>query len=150
MLPIAHVLLALTLFGVLVFGGALQADQPLGLEVFTTATLSIGGKDDHRLQGANVSIHVVDGLEQFESSISQDLPANANAAKAESLRRIGDLNEARIGLAKDAAIGLAKAVQFGIDRYPAIVFNGTSVVYGVTDLVDAVARYGAWREVQAR
>jgi len=52
--------------------------------------------------------------------------------------------------AKDAAIGLAKAMQYGVDRYPAIVVNGTAVVYGVTDLVDAAARYETWRRGQSR
>ena len=52
--------------------------------------------------------------------------------------------------AKDAAIGLAKAVQYGVDRYPAVVVNGTAVVYGVTDLVEAVARYQAWREARSQ
>jgi integrating conjugative element protein (TIGR03757 family) len=52
--------------------------------------------------------------------------------------------------AKNAAIGLAKAVQYGVDRYPAVVVNGTVVVYGVTDLVDAAARYEAWRRGQSR
>ena len=52
--------------------------------------------------------------------------------------------------AKDAALGLAKAVQYGVDHYPAIVFNGTAVVYGVTDLVEAVQRYDTWHEAQAR
>ena len=150
MLAIAHALFALTLFGALVFGSALKADQPLSLEVFTTATLPIGGKDDRRLQGVTISIYAVDGLEQFETILSQGLPADAETAKAQALRRIDELNEARIGLAKDAAIGLAKAVQYGIDRYPAIVFNGTAVVYGVTDLVVAVARYDVWRKDQAR
>ena len=52
--------------------------------------------------------------------------------------------------AKNAAIGLAKAVQYGIDRYPAIVFDGRVVVYGVTDLVEALDRYKAWRWEPAR
>ena len=51
---------------------------------------------------------------------------------------------------KHAALGLARAVQYGVDRYPAIVFNATAVVYGVTGLVEAVQRYDAWRGAQAR
>ena len=44
-----------------------------------------------------------------------------------------------------AAMGLAKAVQYGVDRYPAIVFDGQMVVYGVTDLEAALQYYRAWR-----
>ncbi len=47
---------------------------------------------------------------------------------------------------KNAALGLAKAKQYGLDRYPAIVFDGRAVVYGVRDLGEALARYRQWRE----
>ena len=33
-----------------------------------------------------------------------------------------------------AAMGLAKAMQYGIDQYPAIVFDGDLAIYGVTDI----------------
>lgn len=150
MLAISHALVALTLFGPLLFSAALQAGEPLTLEVFTAAAFPVSGLDDHRLQGASVTVYAVDGLEQFESTLSQNLPAAADAAKVEALRRIGELNDARMAPAKDAAIGLSKAVQYGVDRYPAVVVNGTAVVYGVTDLVEAAARYEAWREARSQ
>ena len=152
MLAISHVLVApaLMLFGPLLFSAALQAGEPLTLEVFTTAEFPISGHEDRRLLGATVTVYAVDGLEQFESALSQDLPADAEAAKAEALRRVGEVSDVRMAPAKDAAIGLAKAVQYGIDRYPAIVFNETAVVYGLTDVGDALERYEAWREAQLR
>jgi integrating conjugative element protein (TIGR03757 family) len=42
------------------------------------------------------------------------------------------------------------ALHYGVDRIPAIVIDGTAVVYGVTDLVDAVQRYDAWRTAPSR
>jgi integrating conjugative element protein (TIGR03757 family) len=47
---------------------------------------------------------------------------------------------------QQAAIGLAKAVQYGVDRYPAMVFDGGAVIYGVTDIHQALLRYRQWRE----
>ena len=145
-----HALLGLALFGPSLLSGPVQAAEPLRIEVFTTPGFPILGKDDGRLQGATVTVCVVDGLEQFESALSEGLPNDAQAAKAEALRRIGELNGARVAPAKESAMGLAKASQYGLDRYPAIVFDGTAVVYGVTDLVDAVARYDSWHEAQSR
>jgi integrating conjugative element protein (TIGR03757 family) len=149
MLAISHALVALTLFGTLLVSAALQAGEPLTLEVFTAAEFPVRGQDYRRLQGATVTVNAVDGLEQFESTLAQNLPANADAAKTEALRRIGELDDARMVTAKDAAIGLAEAVQCGVDRYPAIVVIGTAVDYGVTDMVEAVARYEAWSRGQS-
>jgi len=37
-----------------------------------------------------------------------------------------------------------------VDRYPAIVFDGQAVVYGVTDVETALAHYQKWRQEGAR
>ena len=150
MLALPHALLGLALFGPSLLSGAVQAAEPLSIEVFTTADFLIVGKNDSRLQGATVTVYFVDGLERFEAVLSQDLPADADVAKTVGFRRIGELNEAEIAPAKNAAIGLAKAVQRGIDRYPAIAFDGKAVAYGVTDLLEALDRYEAWQREQAR
>jgi len=144
-----HALLGLALFGPPLHSGAVQVAEPLSIEAFTTPEFPISGKGDRRLLGETVTVHLVDGLEQFESALSEGLPNDAEAAKAEALRRIGELNETGIAPPKNAAIGLAKAVEYGVDRYPAIVFEGRAVIYGVTDLVEALDRYDAWQREQA-
>lgn len=150
MLPLSHALVGLTLFRTLVFGVPAWADDELSVEVFTTNERTIVGADHERLYAATVQTYGVDSLERFEAGLSEGLPSDPEAAKAEGLHRIQQLDDAGMAPAKNAAIGLAKAVQLGVDRYPAIVFDERAVVYGVTDLVDAVARYEAWREDQSR
>jgi integrating conjugative element protein (TIGR03757 family) len=150
MLVPSQALVRFVLMGALLFSGPVAAGEFLNVDVFTAVELPISGKADPRLRAATVTVYAVDGLTQFESALSHDLPTDADAAKPEALRRIGALTESRIALAKNAAMGLARAVQFGVDRYPAIVFNGTAVVFGVTDLAEAVQRYDAWREAQSR
>ena len=49
------------------------------------------------------------------------------------------------GELENAAIGLVKAMQYGLDRYPAIVFDGQFVVYGMTDRVAATHCIGNGR-----
>ncbi|MCP4040978.1 MAG: DUF1525 domain-containing protein, partial [Gammaproteobacteria bacterium] len=39
----------------------------------------------------------------------------------------------------------AKAMQYGVDRIPAIVFDGKVVVYGMTNLKAALDHYRTWR-----
>jgi hypothetical protein len=61
MLAISHALIALTLFGPLLFSNGLQAGEPLTLEVFTAAEFPVSGQDDRRLRGATVTVYAVDG-----------------------------------------------------------------------------------------
>ena len=150
MLAISHALVGLMLFGPFTFGAPVWAGNALVLEVFTTIERSATGEEDEGLRTANVTTYAVDGLERFESGLSEGLPQDPAAAKAEALRRVQQLDDTRMAPAKNTAIGLAKAVQYGVDRYPAIVFDGRAVVYGVTDLVEALDRYEAWQQEQAR
>jgi integrating conjugative element protein (TIGR03757 family) len=147
---LSHALFGLTLFGSFLISSTPQAGTQLSIEVFTTTEFPISGKDDLRLQGARVTEYFVDGLKHVESTLSESLPNDAETAKAEALRRIEQLDGAHMVPAKSAAIGLAKAVHYGVDRYPAIVLDVRAVVYGVTDLVEAIDRYEAWQREQAR
>ncbi|MCA9233338.1 MAG: TIGR03757 family integrating conjugative element protein [Planctomycetales bacterium] len=145
----SHVLLGLMLWPLLPFD-CVQAAVPLNIEVFTSSEFSLTNQDERRLQGTSMALYFVDGLEQIETTLSQDLPVQPERAKKEALHRIQQLDDDRMGPAKNAAIGLARAVQHGVDRYPAIVFDQRAVVYGVTDLVEALDRYDAWQREQAR
>ena len=148
MLALSHALVGLALFGPLAFSAPVWAGDALVIEVFTTSEQRVVGAEHERLKTATITIYAVDGLERFESGLSEGLPGDPEAAKAEALRRIQRLDDARMAPAKNAALGLAKAVQYGVDRYPAIVFDGQAVVFGVTDLVEALDRYAAWQREQ--
>ncbi len=150
MLALSNGLIGLALFGPLIFGAPVRAGSAQLIEIFNTSERSITGVENERLRSFNITSYSIDGVERFESRLSEGLPADLEAAKTEGLLRIQQLDDACMAPAKNAAFGLAKAVQLGVDRYPAIVFDGQAVVYGVTDLVDAVARYEAWREDQSR
>lgn len=150
MLALSNALVALALFGPLAFSVPVWAGDALVIEVFTTSEQPVVGGEHERLRIATNTIYAVDGLERFESGLSEGLPADPNTAKAEALRRFQHLDDTSMAPAKNAAFGLAKAVQYGVDRYPAIVFEGRAVVYGVTDLVEALNRYEAWQREQTR
>jgi integrating conjugative element protein (TIGR03757 family) len=124
--------------------------EPHGIEVFTVSDQPTRGGDALRSRPVEIRVYEVDGLGHLESVLSKDLPHDADAAKLEALRRIGELDDGQITSGREAADGLAKALQYGVDRYPAIVINGSAVIYGVSDLVEALQRYEAWREAQSR
>jgi integrating conjugative element protein (TIGR03757 family) len=143
-------LVGFLLIGPLLISSPQLAAEPDYVDVFTEREHPIRGADHSRLKSARVQIYEVDGLRRFEAALSEGLPGDPDAAKAEALRRIGALNEAQNATAQNAANGLAMALHYGVDRIPAIVIDGTAVVYGVTDLVDAVQRYDTWRAAPSR
>ncbi|MCB1862541.1 MAG: TIGR03757 family integrating conjugative element protein [Gammaproteobacteria bacterium] len=87
----------------------------------------------------------LDGIQQFEAQLSSNLPTNPDQSKQIALQRIQQLDEREMPAIQDAAVGLAKAMQTGVDRTPAILFDGEAVVYGLTDLGVALDHYRTWR-----
>lgn len=150
MLALPHALFGLMLLVPMFIGEPVWAGDAMSIEVFTSSEWAVSSADRERLRTATVAIYAVDGLERFQSALSEGLPADPKEAKAVAFRRIQQLDDAHMAPAKNAAIGLAKAVQYGVDRYPAIVFDERTVVYGVTDLVEVLDRYDAWQREQAR
>jgi len=96
------------------------------------------------------TVYELDGIERFQASLSRDLPRDPEAAKRSALTRIGHLDAGQMASERRAAMGLAKATQYGLERYPAIVFDGRVVVYGVTRLADALDHYRQWKEASTR
>ena len=119
---------------------------PRSIDVFTTDEFPIQrqGFVRHTPPAAitRLTVHRVDGLEALAHVLSQGLPADAERAQAVVLARM-HFDVARVGrLAEAGADALSLAIRYRIDRYPAIVFDdGESVIYGVTDVVDAIAIY---------
>lgn len=95
--------------------------------------------------GSRASIHyfTIDAQARLDEALSKDLPADPEQARAIALKRIQALD--RPGLAQELSEsfeGLLLAQRYSINRYPAVVFDeGKSVVYGVTDLREAVRLY---------
>ena len=122
--------------------GVVSADGKPLVEVFTASNIPI--ISNH--QGERIELYEIDGIRRFEEDISQDLSEDANTAKRQAIDRVTQLDEEQKQQVQRSAIGLTKAMQYGINRYPAVVFNGESVVYGVTNLTEPIHRYRQWRE----
>ena len=148
--------LGIFLFAVLMLIENAQAEsavsaQPRLIEIFMSSAYLIIGRQEQQA-GADIAFnyYVIDGIHQIESNLSQDLPADLEAAKSLAFKRIEHLGEDAKSRMQQSATGLAKALQYGINRYPAIVFDGVTVVYGVTDIHIALCHYQQWREGQVR
>lgn len=134
-------------------GGVAQAAQnragnPHLVEVFTASDSPITRDADlPRLTSGTIDIqfYELDGIHRIEAKLSQGLTSDPEQSKRVVLQRFQQLQEEDRAQMQRAAMGLAKVAQYGIDRYPAIVFDGEVAIYGVTDIGEAVHRYQQWQ-----
>lgn len=140
-------------------GGTAQATQlaagrPHLVEVFTTTESPVTGESAFNLQpdSTEMEFHIyeLDGIQRIEAKLSDGLTADPEQSKQVVLRRFQQLHEEDRARMQRAAMGLAKAMQYGINRYPAIVFDGEVAIYGVSDIGEALHRYQEWREGRTR
>jgi len=135
------------IFFVHLLGEHAAADAIQHIEVFTSTEQAIVQMEEQdsgdQLSNVDVRTYAIDGMKMLEDMLSFNLPTDPQRSKQLALKRLNEIDEATKSEARSAAIGLTKAMQYGIDRYPAIVFNSEGVVYGVTDMTVALEYYQA-------
>jgi integrating conjugative element protein (TIGR03757 family) len=123
--------------------------RPSLIEVFDTADSRTNGEVTLQLQtdcqGIVLQRYELNWIQLVEAELSYDLKADSEQSKRLVLQRIQALGHQTRTRMQRSAVSLAKAMQYGIDRFPAIVFDGQAVVYGVTDLSVALAQYQVWQ-----
>lgn len=129
----------LFLFGTLSSPATLAAGMeagPSSIEVFTLSDISIDAA------GHDATLYEIDGLDALERHLNEGLPIDPEAARRLALARINQITDDLQPIAEQAAEGLDRAYRYGLTKVPAVVFDaGHSVVYGVTDLDQAVSFY---------
>jgi len=137
------------LAGNVVHAAELATVTPQVIEIFTTTDSSVAGEaaisqhPDYRK--TELQIYELDGIQRIERQLSEGLTADPEQSKRVVLQRFQKLQEEDRAQMQRAAMGLAKAMQYGIDRYSAIVFDGEVAIYGVTDIDEALHRYQQWQ-----
>jgi len=121
------------------------------VEVFTATADEIVNQrviwsNEHRIENIDLQVYKLNGIQLVEEELSNGLTADPEWSKRKILQHIQILDGHSRMRMQHSAIGLSKAIQYGVDRVPAIVFDGQAVVYGVTDMRAAFARYEAWRK----
>lgn len=117
------------------------------VEAIHSDAFPLTGADDLAGQGIEVKTYNLDDGKRLTATLANGLPPDQEQAKAALERRFKEQGmEAVQKHFTQAFQGQILGVQYGISRYPAIVFDqGRAVVYGVTDLNRAVAIYRDWR-----
>lgn len=119
-----------------------EPDEPV-IEAFVAGDARAPAKT------GGATVYVIDGIHRLQAGLSRDLPGDPQAAREIVLRRFGQMETAQGLQLENAAQGLARAMCYGIDRYPAVVFDGRAVVYGVPDIDAARRIWRRWTKVQA-
>jgi len=98
----------------------------------------------------NTTVYNIERIAHLQQALSKDLPSDPEKAKQLVLARFQRIDTQLSHELENAANGLVQAMQYGIDRYPAIVFDGKAVVYGITDIRAAGQVYRQWQAGEAR
>ncbi|MCP5348400.1 MAG: TIGR03757 family integrating conjugative element protein [Pseudomonadales bacterium] len=113
------------------------------IEVFTDSRIQVVSGND------NTTVYVIDRINRLQQELSEDLPVDSESAKKLVLQRYQRMDMQLSTELEKAANGLVQAMQYGIDRYPAVVFDGQAVVYGITDINAAIRLYQRWQTESA-
>ena len=109
------------------------------VEVFTDH----GHPVAHTEAFADVTVYQLDGLALAKDQLSEGLPSDPEEASRIAAQRLDAQPNLNVEMMR-AGQGLTLAhLQYRLDRYPAIVFDGATVIYGVTDLALAYRLYEA-------
>ena len=121
-------------------------DKPV-IEAIVSDADRLTGLANLRQQGYDVKLYNLDAPKHLIASLSQNLPVNPEAAKRTLEQRMQQYGRQALQQQLMAEYqGLSVAIQYQIDRYPAVLFDrGKAVVYGVTDLQQALGWYRQWQ-----
>ena len=139
----AYFIISMVLTGTLSVPATAGEAAP-AIEVFTDSKFQVVSFSD------NTTVYVMDRINQLQQALSEDLPIEPENAKRLVLSRFQRMDAQLSSELENAARGLVQAMQYGIDRYPAIVFDGDAVVYGVLDVTAATQLYQRWQTRGAR
>lgn len=125
-----------------------EAQEPsIRVDVFTDSRHPVSV--DSTSSSLQVNYYDLDAAPRFEETLSAGLPADPLAAERLARQRLQTLDLSHYASQLRAAFrGALLAHSYALVKYPALVFDGEAVVYGVRSLDDALQRYRRWRSGQ--
>jgi integrating conjugative element protein (TIGR03757 family) len=106
------------------------------VEVFANSAMVITPIQADRYQ---LVIYRLDALKNVEAAINQNIPKTEAAARAYFAANQVEIKKRITPAVINGANGIALARHYKLERIPAIVVDGTSVIYGVTNVDQAIA-----------
>ncbi len=121
--------------------------QPAAIDIFIGYGDGLHEFDriSRTLPQTQIRVYQVAGIKRLEMRLSKGLPSDPAAAKRQALQRLSTLDNGARDHLKQSAIALAEAARLGVAQYPAVVFDGQYVIYGITDLGGALESFHRWQ-----
>jgi integrating conjugative element protein (TIGR03757 family) len=115
------------------------------VEVFANSAMVITPIQADRY---HLVIYRLDALQQVEQAINKNIPQTEEAAIAYFAANQAEIKRQITPAILNGANGIALARHYKLERIPAVVVDGTSVVYGVTNVDQAIAMVQQRRRAQ--
>jgi len=106
------------------------------VEVFANSAMVITPIQAEQYQ---LVIYRLDALKNVEAAINRNIPKTEAAARAYFAANQAEIKRQITPAVLNGANGIAMARHYKLDRIPAIVVDGVSVIYGVTNVDQAIA-----------
>lgn len=96
-----------------------------------------------------ITILNLDAVQSLHDQLSKGLPNDETLARTMVQQKIADIGRSKLeDELRTAYLPLGTMMAYGLNRYPVIIFDQQAVIYGVTDLAQAIDQYRQWREDQ--
>ncbi len=152
LLPLRQAFLFLTVWFWYCFSFSfnIYAAEPPFIEVITSDAYPVSGIKSVQRLGFLVNVYNLDDGKRLVAEMGKHLPNNQDAAKKALEKQFKKMGDAAVKQQfMQAYHGVTLSTQYGLTRYPAVVFErGHSVIYGVTNLNQAVNLYRKWQSQQ--
>ncbi len=90
-------------------------------------------------------VYDIDAIDALTESLSVGLPADPARAQRIAQQRFEAMGEAQRASLEHAARVLGQAAHYRLEKAPAIVIEREAVIYGVSDVAQALKIYRRWR-----
>lgn len=111
-------------------------------EIFIASPATpLQGIEHLQAQGVAVTVYDLSARKSLEAELSQGLPGDPRLAQVMVRERVLRLSEPMKQALIDAHQGELNARQYRIRQVPAVVFDGRYLVYGTSDLTEALQTY---------
>ena len=105
------------------------------IEVFANSSMLITPK------GTDAKIYWMDGIARMGDELSKGLPKTEKEAMAYMAEKRPAIEQKYRPHIANAGRGITLGMKYGIEKIPAIVINQESVIYGLTDVNEAIAHF---------